>query len=281
MPSITELQKIASQCRRDVLRMTHAVASGHPGGSLSSTDILVALYFDILKHNPKKFTKQAKDEDVFILSIGHISPILYSILARSGYFDIKELSTFRKLNTRLQGHPATTENLPGIHIATGSLGQGLSASIGIALAKKANNDPQQVFCLMGDGEIQEGQVWEAAMYAGAHKIDNLIGIIDNNGQQIDGPIEKIMPSSNLKNKWEAFNWQVLEMQGNDMSDVVKTITQAKTLCGNGKPIMILAHTQMGFGVDFMTGTNKWHGTPLNDEQLAKALPQLEETLGDY
>lgn len=281
MSSLSELEKIASQCRRDVLRMTHDIASGHPGGSLSSTDILVALYFDILKHNPSNFRIDGKNEDVFILSIGHISPILYSVLARSGYFDISELASFRKINTRLQGHPATCSKLPGVRIATGSLGQGLSAAIGIAISKKADKDPQHVFCLMGDGEIQEGQVWEAAMYAGAHKIDNLIGIIDYNKQQIDGRVDVIMPHTNLRAKWEAFNWKVIDMNGNDMNDVVEKLNMAKSLCGKGIPVMLIANTEMGFGVDFMTGTNKWHGAPLTSEQLSIALPQLPETLGDY
>jgi len=281
MADIQNLKKIATQIRRDILRMVHAQSSGHPGGSLGCADFMTALYFDILDHHPKHFDMDGENQDIFFLSNGHISPLWYSVLARSGYFKLSELSTFRMINSRLQGHPTTHDNLPGVRIASGSLGQGLSAAAGAALSKKLNNDPKIVFSLHGDGELQEGQIWEAAMFAAHHKIDNLISTIDYNGKQIDGPVDKIINLGNLKNKWESFGWNVLEMDGNDMEDVIKILNHAKTLTGKGKPIMILMKTEMGMGVDFMMGTHKWHGAAPNDEQLQNALSQLEETLGDY
>jgi len=277
---MNDLTAVASQIRRDIVRMVHGVQSGHPGGSLGCTDFLTALYFKIMKHNPS-FDMNAKDEDVFILSNGHISPLFYSTLARSGYFDIKELATFRKINTRLQGHPATHEHLPGVRIASGSLGQGMSVAIGAALTKKLNNEKNLVFSLHGDGELNEGQIWEAVLFAAHHKVDNLISTIDWNGQQIDGPTDKVMNLGNIKEKFAAFGWTTLEMNGNDMDDVVATLEKAKSLTGQGKPIAIMMHTAMGKGVDFMEGTHEWHGIAPNDEQLAKALAQLPETLGDY
>ncbi len=277
---MNDLRAVASQIRRDIVRMVHGVQSGHPGGSLGCTDFLTALYFKIMKHNPS-FDMNAKDEDVFILSNGHISPLFYSTLARSGYFDIKELATFRKINTRLQGHPATHEHLPGVRIASGSLGQGMSVAIGAALTKKLNNEKNLVFSLHGDGELNEGQIWEAVLFAAHHKVDNLISTIDWNGQQIDGPTDKVMNLGNIKEKFAAFGWTTLEMNGNDMDDVVATLEKAKSLTGQGKPIAIMMHTAMGKGVDFMEGTHEWHGIAPNDEQLAKALAQLPETLGDY
>ena len=280
--SIDELKKICSQVRRDIVRMVHAPQSGHPGGSLGCTEYFTALYFNILKHNPANFTMDGIGEDIFFLSNGHISPVWYSVLARSGYFPLKELSTFRKINSRLQGHPTTHEGLPGIRVASGSLGQGMSVACGTALAKKLNGDTQLVFSLHGDGEIQEGQIWEAAMFASARKIDNLISTIDVNGQQIDGPTDKVLPLGDLKAKWQAFGWEVLNCEnGNNIEDVISVIKEAKTKTGNGKPVMILMKTVMGHGVDFMAGSHKWHGIAPNDEQLAKALAQLPETLGDY
>ncbi len=279
--SISELQSIASQVRRDIVRMVHAVNSGHPGGSLGCTDLFVSLYFKQMKHNPEAFDMNGTNQDLFFLSNGHISPVWYSVLARSGYFPVAELATFRKLNTRLQGHPTTHEHLPGIRIASGSLGQGLSVSIGAARAKKLNNDSQLVYVLQGDGEIQEGQVWEAAMYAAHNKIDNLIAFIDCNGQQIDGSTDQVLSLGNIKAKWEAFGWVVLETNGNDLLALNTTIDEAKQLTGQGKPIMVLMTTSMGKGVDFMEGTHKWHGVAPNDQELANALSQLEETLGDY
>ncbi len=279
--NISELQSTASQVRRDIVRMVHAVNSGHPGGSLGCTDYFVALYFQVLNHRPNEWNMDGKGEDLFFLSNGHISPVWYSVLARSGYFPVNELSTFRKINTRLQGHPTTHEGLPGVRVASGSLGQGLSVAIGAAQSKKLNGDESLVYTLHGDGELQEGQIWEAAMYAAHHKVDNLISTIDVNGQQIDGPTEKVMSLGNLRMKWEAFGWHVLETQGNEMQSVVNTLQEAKSLCGQGKPIMILMTTSMGKGVDFMEGTHKWHGVAPNDAELAQALAQLEETLGDY
>ena len=279
--TIQELESTASQVRRDIVRMVHAVNSGHPGGSLGCTDYFVALYFEVLRHKPQNWSMDGIGEDLFFLSNGHISPVWYSVLARSGYFPVNELSTFRKLNSRLQGHPTTHEGLPGVRIASGSLGQGLSAAIGAAQAKKLNGDKHLVYSLHGDGELQEGQIWEAAMYAAHHKIDNLISAIDVNGQQIDGPTDKVMNLGNLRNKWEAFGWTVLETNGNEMSSLLKTFNEAQQLCGNGKPIMILMTTAMGKGVDFMEGTHKWHGVAPNDSELANALSQLPETIGDY
>jgi len=255
--------------------------SGHPGGALGATEFMVALYFEIMNLHAGSYTMEGKGEDLFFLSNGHLSAVWYSVLARSGYFDIAELSTFRKLNSRLQGHPATAEGIPGVRVASGSLGQGLSVSIGAAQAKKLSGDPSLVFCLMGDGEMDEGQVWEAAMYAAGKGVDNLIATIDCNGQQIDGPTNKVMPLGSLKDKWLAFGWDVLEMTGNDMTKVVEGLKQAKLKTGKGKPVAIIMHSIMGFGVDFMAGTHHWHGIAPNDEQLARALSQLEETLGDY
>ncbi len=281
MKSTQELKEIASQVRRDIVRMVHAVNSGHPGGSLGCADFLTAMYFNIMQHNPKPWDMDGKDQDLFFLSNGHISPVFYSVLARSGYFDVAELSTFRKLGTRLQGHPATEEGLEGVRIASGSLGQGLSVAIGAALTKKMNNDNHLVFTLHGDGEMQEGQIWEAAMYAAANQVDNIISTIDYNRQQIDGTVEDVLSLGNLRAKWEAFGWEVYEMNGHDFDDIQKVVGEAKTKVGNGKPKMILMHTEMGQGVDFMVGTHQWHGKAPNDEQLAIALGQLEETLGDY
>lgn len=274
------LQDIASQVRRDIVRMVHAVQSGHPGGSLGCTDFLTALYFKVMKHEPS-FNMDGKGEDIFVLSNGHISPVFYSVLARSGYFPVPELSTFRKIGSRLQGHPATHEHLPGVRIASGSLGQGMSVAIGAALAKKLNQDNRLVYSLHGDGELQEGQIWEAIMFAAHHKVDNLIATVDWNGQQIDGPTDKVMSLGNLTEKFQAFGWETLDMQGNDMDDVVDVLHRAKSLTGRGKPIVILMRTQMGKGVDFMENDHNWHGIAPNDEQLAAALAQLPETIGDY
>lgn len=277
---MAELKHIAAQIRRDIVRMVHGANSGHPGGSLGCADFMTALYFKVMKHNPS-FNMNATDEDVFVLSNGHISPLFYSILARAGYFDIKELATFRKLNSRLQGHPATHEHLPGVRIASGSLGQGMSVAIGAALSKKLNKEKTFVFSLHGDGELNEGQVWEAVMFAAHHKTDNLISTIDWNGQQIDGPTDKVMGMGNIRQKFDAFGWATLEMNGNNMEEVVTTLEKAKSLTGQGKPVAVLMHTAMGKGVDFMEGTHEWHGIAPNDEQLAKALAQIPETLGDY
>lgn len=281
MTDIQNLKKTASQVRRDIVRMVHAQNSGHPGGSLGCTDFLTALYFNIMKHDAKNFDMDGKDQDIFFLSNGHISPLWYSVLARSSYFELKELSTFRVLNSRLQGHPTTKEGLPGIRVASGSLGQGLSVACGAALSKKLNGDKNLVFTLHGDGELQEGQIWEAAMFAAHHKIDNIISTVDYNGKQIDGPVDQVLSLGNLKAKWESFGWLVLEMNGNNIEEVVKTLNHAKTLTGKGKPIVILMKTEMGMGVDYMMGTHKWHGSAPNDEQLEKALAQLEETIGDF
>jgi len=274
------LQEIASQVRRDIVRMVHAVQSGHPGGSLGCTDFLVALYFKIMNHDPA-FHMDGNKEDLFFLSNGHISPLFYSVLSRSGYFPTSELASFRKLNSRLQGHPATHEHLPGIRVASGSLGQGLSVACGAAMTKKLNGDASTVFVLTGDGELQEGQNWEAILFAAHHKLDNLIATVDYNGQQIDGSTANVMNLGDLGAKWTAFGWTVLEMDGNDMDAVVSTLEKAKGMLGQQKPICILMKTAMGKGVDFMEGTHEWHGIAPNDEQLAKALAQLPETLGDY
>ncbi len=282
MASVAELEKMIPQVRRDIVRMVHAVNSGHPGGSLGCTEFLVTLYFGVMKHNAQKFSMDAVGEDIFFLSNGHISPVFYSVLAHSGYFPVKELATFRKLNTRLQGHPTTHEHLPGVRIASGSLGQGLSVAIGAALAKKLNNDNSIVYTLHGDGELQEGQIWEAAMYAAAKKVDNLIATVDMNGQQIDGSTDQVLPMGSLRAKFEAFGWIVLDTEkGNDVISILSTLTKAKELTGKGQPIMILMKTEMGNGVDFMMGSHKWHGVAPNDEQLAQALNQNAETLGDY
>lgn len=277
---MSNLKEIATQVRRDIVRMVHAVQSGHPGGSLGCTDYLTALYFDVMKHDPK-FNMDGVGEDLFFLSNGHISPVFYSVLARSGYFPISELSTFRKLNSRLQGHPTTHEHLPGVRMASGSLGQGMSVAVGAALAKKLNNDTNIVYSLHGDGELDEGQNWEAIMFAAHKQVDNLIATIDWNGQQIDGPTKTVMALDSLRAKFEAFNWQVLEMEGNDMDAVVAGLNNAKTFVGKGKPIVILMRTEMGKGIDFMEGSHEWHGIAPNDEQLQKALAQLPETIGDY
>jgi transketolase len=261
--------------------MVHGANSGHPGGSLGCADLLTALYFKIMKHTPAPFDMDAKEQDVFFLSNGHISPVFYSVLARSGYFDIKELATFRTINSRLQGHPTTHEGLPGVRIATGSLGQGMSVAIGAALAKKLNQDQHVVYSLHGDGELQEGQNWEAIMFAPNHNVDNLISIVDWNGQQIDGPTYKVNDLGNIRQKFEAFNWLTLEMNGNDMDEVIHTLEEAKSLTGKGKPIAIIMQTIMSKGVDFMENDHNWHGVAPNDEQLQRALSQLPETLGDY
>lgn len=282
--TLTELSSLvttATQVRRDILRMVHGMQSGHPGGSLGCADYFTALYFDVLEHNPKAFKMDGKEEDVFILSNGHISPVFYSVLARSGYFPVKELSTFRKLNSRLQGHPTTHDGLPGVRIASGSLGQGMSVAIGAALAKKLNGDKHLVYSLHGDGELQEGQNWEALMFAPHNKVDNLIITIDYNQKQIDGDTKDVLSLGNLRLKLESFGWHVLEMNGNEMEAVVSTLKQAKSLTGKGNCIAILMHTSMGAGVDFMKDDHKWHGVAPNDEQLQNALAQLKETIGDY
>jgi transketolase len=279
---ITDLQKITYQVRRDIIRMVNAVESGHPGGSLGCTEYFVALFFEIMKHNPQSFNMDGIGEDVFFLSNGHISPAYYSVLARCGYFDLKELATFRKIDSRLQGHPATAEHLPGVRIATGSLGQGLSVALGAALAKKLNNDSHIVYSLHGDGEIQEGQIWEAAMFASARKIDNIIATIDVNGKQIDGNVEDVLPLGDIKAKWLAFGWDVIELKdGNDLQKVIDTLKFAQTCLGKQKPVVILMKTIMGKGVDFMEDNYKWHGVAPDAKQTETALKQLEETLGDY
>ena len=281
MAGTQELERIASQVRRDIVRMVHAVQSGHPGGSLGCTEYFTALYFKVLHHDPKNWSMDGKGQDLFFLSNGHISPVWYSVLARSGYFPVSELATFRKLNSRLQGHPTTHEGLPGVRMASGSLGQGLSVAIGAAMTKKLNGDPSLVYSLHGDGELQEGQIWEAAMFAAGKKVDNLISAVDWNNRQIDGDVSDVMPLGDLKAKWVAFGWDVLEAKGNDMAQLLTALDDAKSRTGKGKPVMILMRTEMGQGVDFMTGTHKWHGIPPSDEQLSKALAQLEETGGDY
>ena len=280
--STSELKELSTQVRRDILRMVHAVNSGHPGGSMGCTEFMVALYFNVLKHNPAKWDMNGREQDLFFLSNGHISPVWYSVLARSGYFPIAELASFRKLGTRLQGHPATKEHLEGIRIASGSLGQGMSVALGAALTKKLNNDPQLVYSLHGDGELQEGQIWEAVISAAHFKVDNLISVIDRNCQQIDGNTEDVMALGSLPPKFAAFGWEVLEMNGHDFEDLLETLEKAKSLTGKGKPIVIIMHTDMGRGVDFMAGTHEWHGKAPNDEQLARAMKQLPPTsFGDY
>jgi len=282
MSEISDLKSVATQVRRDIVRMVHAVQSGHPGGSLGCTEFFVALYGKVMNYRKGSFDMDGKGEDLFFLSNGHISPVWYSVLSRiAEYFPVSELSTFRKLNSRLQGHPATHEGLPGVRVASGSLGQGLSVAIGAALTKKLNNDNCYVFSLHGDGELQEGQIWEAAMFASAHNVDNIISTVDLNGQQIDGATDKVLPMGDIRAKFEAFGWQVLEMNGGDIEDVITVLEKAKTLTGKKKPVMILMHTVMGNGVDFMMGTHKWHGVAPNDEQLKTALEQLPETIGDY
>jgi transketolase len=275
------LKDVATQIRRDIVRMVHGCASGHPGGSLGCTEYFTALYFKVMQHNPQ-FSMEARNEDVFILSNGHISPVFYSTLARAGYFDVKELATFRKLDSRLQGHPATHEHLPGIRIASGSLGQGMSVALGVALSKKMNGENNVVYSLHGDGELDEGQNWEAIMFAAHNKVDNLISTVDWNGQQIDGPTDKVLSLGDLEAKFKAFGWDVMVLEkGNDIDAVVAGLEQAKARTGKGKPVCILLKTVMGAGVDFMEGHHEWHGIAPNDEQLAKALGQLPETIGDY
>lgn len=281
MLTIQELENIATQVRRDIIRMVNGAQSGHPGGSLGCADFLTALYFKIMKPDPFKFTMDGRGEDLFFLSNGHLSALWYSVLARYGYFDLQELATFRKLHSRLQGHPATAEGLPGIRISSGSLGQGLSVAIGAALGKKMNQDDHLVYCLLGDGELQEGQNWEAMMFAAGHKVDNLIGVIDYNGKQIDGPVDVVMPLGDLQEKIESFGWKVLEMDGNNITEVIETIKKAQWFTGQGQPVMILMTTLMGYGVDFMLDNHEWHGVFPNDVQAATALAQLNETMGDY
>jgi transketolase len=277
----SELQKIASQVRRDIVRMVAAVNSGHPGGSLGCADFLTFLYFEWMNFNSKEFSMDGNNEDLFFLSNGHISPVWYSVLSRAGFFPVNELSTFRKLSTRLQGHPSTDKKLPGIRMASGSLGQGLSVGIGAAQVKKLNGDNSIVYTLHGDGELQEGQIWEAAMYAAANKVDNIIATIDYNGRQIDGDVDDVLSLGNLELKWQAFGWAVFHMNGHDFENMRSVMNEAKNFWGKGKPVVIIMKTEMGQGVDYMMGTHKWHGSAPNAEQLQLALNQLEETLGDY
>lgn len=276
-----ELKKIASQVRRDIVRMVTGAKSGHPGGSMSSTDFLTALYFNVMKHDPSSWRRDGKGSDVFILSAGHLTPVYYSLLSRCGYFPIQELATFRKYGSRLQGHPCIESGLPGIFQASGSLGQGLSAATGFALAKKMDSDPQTVYVMMGDGECEEGQIWEAAMFAAHHKLDNLVGLVDWNGQQIDGKIDDVGGVGDLVAKWSAFGWTVITCDGHDFDQILKAYASAKTEAGKGRPVVILMKSDMGHGVDFMAGTHKWHGKAPSQEQCQEALSQLEETLGDY
>lgn len=280
MKNIEALESMATQVRRDIVRMVHAVQSGHPGGSLGCTEFLTALYFKVMNRK-MPFQMDGIGEDLFFLSNGHITPVYYSVLARAGYFPIEELKTFRKINTRLQGHPTTHEDLPGVRIASGSLGQGMSVAVGAAKAKKLNGDNALVYSLHGDGELNEGQNWEAILFAAHHRIDNIISTIDVNGQQIDGSTNQVMNLDPLRDKFIAFNWEVMEMEGNQMQAVVEGLEHAKTLTGKGKPVVILMKTNMGHGVDFMAGTHEWHGIAPNDEQLERALAQLPETIGDY
>lgn len=281
MTDLKQMQDIATQIRRDVIRMVHGCQSGHPGGSLGCADFMTALYFDVMELNVEGFTRDGKGEDMFFLSNGHISPVWYSVLARRGYFPVSELATFRRLGTRLQGHPSIQDNLPGVRQASGSLGQGLSVAVGAALAKKMNADDKLVYVLHGDGELQEGQIWEAVMFAGANGVDNLIATVDVNMLQIDGTTDQVCSLGDLRAKFEAFKWEVVEAEGNEMESIIAGLKQAKEKTKQGKPVVILMRTQMGFGVDFMQNKNKWHGTPPNDEQAAQALAQLAETLGDY
>jgi transketolase len=281
MATIDELKATAAQVRRDIIRMVHGAKSGHPGGSLGCADFLTALYFELMELEPDSFRTDGVGQDMFFLSNGHITPVLYSVMARRGFFPVKELATFRQLGTRLQGHPTPVEQIPGVRIASGSLGQGLSVAIGAALAKKANGDKHVVYALTGDGELQEGQIWEAVMFAGAKHVDNLIATVDFNGKQIDGPTDEVCSLKEITAKFEAFNWQVVQMDGNKMEDVVETMKKAKNALFQQKPVVVVMKTEMGMGVDFMMGTHKWHGTPPNDEQAAAALSQLPETLGDF
>ena len=278
--NLKELDNFSSQVRRDIVRMVHAQNSGHPGGSLGCVEFFTSIFKVVMNHN-NNFSMDGKNEDLFFLSNGHISPVLYSVLARTGYFPVNELSTFRKIDSRLQGHPTTHEGLPGVRVASGSLGQGLSVAIGAAITKKLNNDESLIYTLHGDGELQEGQIWEAAMYASAKKIDNLISTIDYNGRQIDGDVDDVLSLGNIEDKWIAFGWKTLKCDGNNLKNVIATLEKAKSLTGKGQPIMIIMKTEMGFGIDFMMGSHKWHGVAPNNEQLEVALNQLEETLGDY
>lgn len=278
--NLQELNDLVPQVRRDIVRMVHAQNSGHPGGSLGCAEYFIALYKVIMNHNTD-FSMDGIHEDLFFLSNGHISPVFYSVLARSGYFPIEELKTFRMIDSRLQGHPTTHEGLPGVRVASGSLGQGLSVAVGAALTKKLNQDSSIVYTLHGDGELQEGQIWEAAMFASAHKVDNLISTIDYNGRQIDGDVDEVLSLGNLENKWIAFGWQTLNCNGNDLEEIIRTLSKAKEMTGNGQPIMIIMKTEMGHGVDYMMGSHKWHGVAPNDEQLEVALNQNPETMGDY
>ena len=278
--NLQELNDLVPQVRRDIVRMVHAQNSGHPGGSLGCAEYFIALYKVIMNHNTD-FSMDGIHEDLFFLSNGHISPVFYSVLARSGYFPIEELKTFRMIDSRLQGHPTTHEGLPGVRVASGSLGQGLSVAVGAALTKKLNQDSSIVYTLHGDGELQEGQIWEAAMFASAHKVDNLISTIDYNGRQIDGDVDEVLSLGNLETKWIAFGWQTLNCNGNDLEEIIKTLSKAKEMTGNGQPIMIIMKTEMGHGVDYMMGSHKWHGVAPNDEQLEVALNQNPETIGDY
>ena len=278
--TLESLEKFASQVRRDIVRMVHAQNSGHPGGSLGCVEYFTAIYKVIMNHNTN-FSMDGKNEDLFFLSNGHISPVFYSVLARTGYFPVKELNTFRKIDSRLQGHPTTHEGLPGIRIASGSLGQGLSVAIGAATTKKLNNDSSLVYTLHGDGELQEGQIWEAAMYASAKKVDNLISTIDFNGRQIDGDVDDVLSLGNLEEKWNAFGWKTLSCNGNNLQEIIETLETAKSLTGKKQPIMIIMKTEMGYGIDYMMGSHKWHGVAPNDEQLELALNQQMESLGDY
>ena len=281
MQSSEELKNIASQVRRDIIRMVTQAKSGHPGGSMSSADFLTALYFNVMDQNPSKWTRDGKDQDMFFLSAGHLTPVYYSILARAGYFPVSELATFRKFGTRLQGHPSIQKGLPGVVQASGSLGQGLSAAIGAALSKKLDKDPRTVFVMCGDGESEEGQIWEAAMFAPHHKVDNLIAMTDWNHQQIDGNVDNVAGQGDLEAKWKAFGWNTIVADGHDMAAILKAFADAQALRGSGKPVMILFNTDMGHGVDFMAGTHKWHGKAPSEEQCAEAMKQLKETLGDF
>ena len=281
MTNIPELQRISTQVRRDIIRMVTSAKSGHPGGSMSCADFLTALYFDVMKHDPATWTRTGKGQDVFILSAGHLTPVYYSILSRAGYFPTSELSTFRIYGTRLQGHPCVETGLPGIFQASGSLGQGLSAAAGIAISKKMDKEAEKVYVMMGDGECEEGQIWEAAMFAAHQGIDNLVGMVDWNGQQIDGHVDEVAGLGDLEAKWKAFGWEVITADGHDFTEILNAFAKAEELGGKGKPVVILFKTEMGHGVDFMAGTNEWHGKPTSPEQCEKALSQIEETLGDF
>ncbi len=281
MQSTEDLKKIASQVRRDIIRMVALAKSGHPGGSMSSTDFMTALYFRVMDQNPATWTREGKGQDTFILSAGHLTPMYYSILSRAGYFPTSELASFRKFGTRLQGHPSVRKGLPGVFQAAGSLGQGLSVAVGMALGKKATKDNHSVYVLCGDGETEEGQIWEAAMFAAHHKVDNLVAMTDVNGQQIDGTTESVAGLGDLAAKWQAFGWETISADGHDMDKILEAFAKAGELKGKGKPVMILFNTEMGHGVDFMAGTHKWHGSVPNDDQCKVALAQLPETLGDF